>query len=42
MNFHSMPVNNEKYIKTKVKAFNGAINIALLDKIIQKKEKQIY
>ena len=38
MNFHSKSVNNEKYIKIKVKGFNGAINIALLDNIIPKKD----
>ena len=30
--FHSNPIYDEKYIKTKVKVFNGIVNTVFLDK----------
>ena len=34
--FHSKPANDEKYIKAKVKEFNGVVNINFLGKEIPK------
>ena len=34
--FHSKPVYDEKYIKTKVKPFNGEVNTTFLDNEIPK------
>ena len=36
MRFHSQPIYDEKYIKTKVKTFNGVINTLFSDNIIPK------
>ena len=35
--FHSQPIYDEKFIKTKVKTFNNVINTVFLDKEIPKK-----
>ena len=34
--FHSKPIYDEKYIKTKVKTFNGVVNTVFSDKKIPK------
>ena len=39
--FHSMPVYDEKYIKTKVREFNGLIKTNFLDDKIPKKTNSI-
>ena len=36
--FHSQPIYGEKYIKTKVKAFNGVIETVFLDNEILKEK----
>ena len=38
--FHSMPVYDEKYIKTKVREFNGLIKTNFLDDKIPKENEQ--
>ena len=39
--FHSQPIYDEKYIKTKVKAINGIINTAFSDSEILKEKKSL-
>ena len=39
--FHSQPIYDEKYIKTKVKAINGIINTAFSDNEILKEKKSL-
>ena len=39
--FHSKPFCDEKYIKTKVKEFNGAVNTVFFQKMKFQKKKSI-
>ena len=40
--FHSQPIYDDKYIKTKVKAFSSMINTLFSDNKIPKKKKSLH